>query len=203
MLLAVPALVGAWSLIGFYGALGPMLVRRLSGSTSLALGGVVLFVLASSGAWTVLATRARPPQVVMAFGMAALVAGVGTTLLALHDRSMTVFFAGLVIAGAGFGAGFQGAIRSVLLVAEPDARAGVLSILYVVAYLAMGVPAVLGGLRLVHGPGLFATAQEYGLVVMSLAALALAGSVLRGADVHAAGARLLRGRRRPSSSLGS
>ena len=31
--------------------------------------------------------------------------------------------------------------------AAPHQRAGVLSILYVVAYLAMGAPAVLGGLR--------------------------------------------------------
>jgi predicted MFS family arabinose efflux permease len=201
MLLAAPALVGAWSLIGFYGSLGPILVRRLAGSTSLVLGGLVLFVMASSGAVTVLATRTRTPRAAMALGMTALVLGVGMTLWALPGRSIGLFFAGLVIAGAGFGAGFQGAIRSVLLVAEPEARAGVLSILYVIAYLAMGVPAVLGGVRLAHGPGLFATAQEYGLVVMSLAALALVGSFA--GDLRAAGARLVQTRRRPSSSLES
>ena len=63
--------------------------------------------------------------------------------------------------------------------AAPHERAGVLSIVYVVAYLAMGVPAVLGGLRVVHGGGLLGTAHEYGIAVMALAAVALVGTLLR------------------------
>jgi hypothetical protein len=55
----------------------------------------------------------------------------------------------------------------------------VLSLLYVVAYLAMGSPAVLAGLGVVHGGGLLATAREYSLAVMALAAAALIGTVLR------------------------
>jgi hypothetical protein len=39
----------------------------------------------------------------------------------------------------------------------------------------MGVPAVLGGIGVAHGGGLFTTAREYGLSVMALAALALLG----------------------------
>ena len=61
----------------------------------------------------------------------------------------------------------------------PHERAGVLSIVYVVAYLAMGVPAVLAGLRVVHGGGLLVAARELGVVVMALAAIALAGTVAR------------------------
>jgi hypothetical protein len=55
----------------------------------------------------------------------------------------------------------------------------VLSIVYVVAYLAMGLPAVLAGLRVVHGGGLLVTARELGVVVMVLAAIALAGTITR------------------------
>ena len=40
VLLAVPALVGAWALAGFYGSLGPTLVRRLMASNSPAVGGL-------------------------------------------------------------------------------------------------------------------------------------------------------------------
>jgi len=115
----------------------------------------------------------------MTFGTAALVAGVAITLLAMASASLGVFFVGAVIAGAGFGAGFQGAIRSVLPLAAPGERAGVLSILYVIAYLAMGLPAVLGGLRVVHGGGVLTTAREYGAAVTALAALALIGTLLR------------------------
>ena len=42
-------------------------------------------------------------------------------------------------------------------------------------HLALGVPAVLGGLRAVHGGGVYHTALEYGAAVTLLAALALAG----------------------------
>jgi predicted MFS family arabinose efflux permease len=179
LLLAAPALIAAWALVGFYGSLGPTLLRRLAGSSSLALGGIALFVLAASGAVTVLVMRTRSPRALMAFGTAALVVGVATTLLAIASASIGVFFVGAVIAGAGFGAGFQGAIRSVLPLAAPHERAGVLSLLYVIAYLAMGLPAVLGGLRVVHGGGLLTTAREYGVAVMALAGLALVGTLLR------------------------
>jgi predicted MFS family arabinose efflux permease len=186
LLLAAPALVAAWALAGFYGSLGPALLRRLAGSSSLALGGIALFVLAASGALTVLVMRTRSARTVMTFGTAALVAGVAITLLAMASASLGVFFLGAVIAGAGFGAGFQGAIRSVLPLASPGERAGVLSILYVIAYLSMGLPAVLGGLRAVHGGGVLTTAREYGAAVMTLAALALLGTLRRRPVVAAA-----------------
>ena len=49
-----------------------------------------------------------------------------------------------------------------------------------IAYLSMGLPAVLGGLRVVHGGGLLGTAREFGLAVMAMAAVALGGALLRG-----------------------
>jgi hypothetical protein len=63
--------------------------------------------------------------------------------------------------------------------AAPHERAGLLSVLYVVAYLAMGAPAVLAGIGVVHGGGLLITAREYGLVVTALAAAALLGTLPR------------------------
>jgi predicted MFS family arabinose efflux permease len=179
MLLAAPALVAAWALIGFYGSLGPTLVKRLVGSTSPALGGLVLFVMAGSGALSVLLTQRRSPRFQAIFGTVALLGGVAVTLLAIAHASVGLLFAGTAVAGAGFGGTFQGAVRSVVPEAGPHERAGVLSILYVVAYLAMGLPAVLGGLRVVHGRGLLPTAHEYGLAVMGLAALALVGTLAR------------------------
>jgi predicted MFS family arabinose efflux permease len=46
----------------------------------------------------------------------------------------------------------------------------VLSVLYAVSYLSMGVPAVIGGVLVSHA-GLLQTAGEYGAGVMVLAAL--------------------------------
>jgi predicted MFS family arabinose efflux permease len=179
LLVAAPALLAAWALAGFYGSLGPAMLRQLTGSRSLALGGIALFVLAASGALCVLVLHRRSARTMLTFGTAALVAGVAITLLATTAASITVFFAGAVLAGAGFGAAFQGAIRSVVPLARPHERAGVLSILYVIAYLSMGLPAVLGGVRAVHGGGILTTAREYGIAVMALAAMALVGLLMR------------------------
>ncbi len=178
-LLAAPALVAAWALIGFYASLGPTVARRLMGSRSLLVGGLLLFVMAGSGALIVMASRARPARAVLLFGTSALIAGVILSLAATAAASPIQFFVGAAVAGGGFGAGFQGALRSVLPLARPHERAGVLSLTYVIAYLSMGVPVVFAGLRVVHGGGLFTAAREYGLAVVALAGAALLGTLSR------------------------
>jgi hypothetical protein len=175
VLVAVPVLVAAWGLAGFYGSLGPALVVRLVGHTSFVLGGLGLFTLAAGGAVAVLVLRNAPPARVMVAGIAALLVGVLLTLVSIGTGSVAGFFVGTAIAGLGFGAGFQGSIRTVVPLAHPHERAGVLSILYTVSYVAMGTPAVVAGLLVVHGGGLVPTAMEYGGGVVLLALLALVG----------------------------
>ena len=179
LLLVVPALVGAWALAGFYGALGPTLLRKLTGTSSLALSGIVIFTLAASGAVTVLLTRSRTAQQQLTFGTTLLIVGVSATLFAIAERSVAGFFVATAIAGAGFGSAYQGSVRAVVPLAAAHERAGVLSILYVIAYLAMGLPAVLAGIGCVYGGGVLATANAYGIAVIVLAAAALVGAVVR------------------------
>jgi MFS family permease len=179
VLAAAPALIAVWALAGFYGSLGPALVRLLSGSGSPVLGGLALFVLAASGSLAVLLLRTARPQTLMLVGNAALIAGVAITLLAIARSSTGTFFVGTAIAGVGFGGGFQGAIRTVLPLAAPHERAGILSIVYVISYLALGLPAVIAGVLTVHGGGVLTTAREYGAAVMVLSVLALAGQARR------------------------
>jgi predicted MFS family arabinose efflux permease len=178
-LFAAPVIIAIWALLGFYASLGPTLCRRLLGSTSLAIGGLVVFVIAASGALTVLFVHSRAARPVMMFGTAALATGVAITLRAISEPSIFTLFFGMAVAGVGVGAGMQGAIRTVIPLAAPDERAGVLSFVYVIAYLAMGLPAVLGGVAVVYGGGLLPTAREYGLVVIALSVFALLGTSLR------------------------
>jgi peptidoglycan biosynthesis protein MviN/MurJ (putative lipid II flippase) len=149
----------------------------LTGSNSHVLGGLSLFALAGSGAVSVVFFQRVQPEKTMAIGITALLVGVGITLIGIGNGSTTGFFIGSVIAGIGFGGGFQGSIKTVLPLAAASERAGVLSLLYVVSYLALGVPTVVGGFRVVHGGGLLETAREYGIFVMILAAIALVGLV--------------------------
>ena len=174
-LIAAPALVAAWSLAGLYGALGPTLVRTLVGHNSPVLGGLSLFVLAGTAVVTVLLLQRAAPRRVMLLGVVSLFVGVGITLVAIDHTSPAGFFIGTAIAGIGFGGGFQGAIRTVVPLARPHERAGVLSLVYVVSYLAMGLPAVVAGFLVVDGGGIQSTAREYGIAVMALAVLALGG----------------------------
>lgn len=179
LLLAVPALVAVWSLAGFYGSLGPSLVRGVVGSNAIVLGGMGLFVLAASGAVTVLFVHAAEPRTVVLLGTSALIGGVGLTLLAIAQTSTVVFVLGTAVAGVGFGAAFQGSLRSILPLAAAHQRAGVLSTIYVVCYLAMGLPAVVAGFVVVDGTGVLDTARGYGVAVMVLAATALLGAIVR------------------------
>jgi MFS family permease len=172
LLKALPVLIAVWALGGFYASVGPAVVGLVTGSRSPVLGGLSLFVLAGSGALAVLLLRNVRPRAVMLFGTVSLFVGVGLTLLGMEARSGLVFFVGAVVAGAGFGSGFQGSIRTILPLAAPHERSGLLSTVYVASYLALGLPAVAGGFLIVHG-GLLPAGREYGVAVMALAATAL------------------------------
>ncbi len=172
LLKAVPVLIAVWGLGGFYASVGPAVVGMVTGSRSTVLGGLSLFVLAGSGALAVMLLRGATPRTVMLLGTASLLLGVGVTLLGMEAKSSLVFFIGAVIAGSGFGSGFQGVVRTVVPLAAPHERSGLLSAVYVVSYLALGLPAVIGGFLIVHG-GLLPAAREYGAAVMLLAAVAL------------------------------
>lgn len=180
MLAAAPVLFAVWALAALYGALGPALVSTLTGSDSVVLGGLSLFVLAGTAAAAVAVLRAARPRTVMLTGIVALVTGVIVTLAALSAKSPAVFFAGTVISGVGFGSGFQGAIRTVVPLAPAHERSGVLSVLYVFSYLGLGLPGVAAGFLAVHGQGLAGAAREYGAGLVVLAVLALAGLLRAG-----------------------
>jgi MFS family permease len=193
MLAAVPMLVAVWGLGSLYASLGPSVVADLVGTRSAALGGLSLFTLAAFGATAVVLTRHAAITWVARVGASALAVGAVLTVVALGAGSVVGFFAATAVAGVGFGAGFQGAIRSVVPLAAPHERAGVLSVLFLVSYLALGLPAVGAGILVGHGGGLLRIAEGYGGVVALLALVALAGQLATTAG---------RRRRRTATCLG-
>ena len=181
VLAAAPVLFAVWALAGLYGALGPALVATLTGSRSVVLGGLSLFLLAGIAPAAVIALRGTQPRKVMLTGIVALALGVVVTLVALSlpasdsSPATALFFAGTLISGIGFGSGFQGGIRTVVPLAAAHERSGVLSLLFVISYLGMGLPAVAAGFLTVHGAGLIGAARDYSVALLVLAALALVG----------------------------
>jgi predicted MFS family arabinose efflux permease len=107
------------------------------------------------------------------FGTAALAVGACLFLLALTSSSIALFVVASIVAGAGFGSGFLGALRSVSQLAEPHERAALLSAIYVVSYLAFSVPALVEGVLTTH-IGLLDSSLGYGGFVALVAVGALA-----------------------------
>jgi len=178
LLIATATLLAVWAIAGFYLSLGPSLVRTLSGSNSYLLSGAAIFTLAASGAVSVLILHASQDRTFLLVGISGLIVGVVVTLESISTASLAAFFVGTLIAGLGFGAGFQGAIRTVLAVAEPHQRTHLLSTMYVVSYLSMGLPAVAAGVLVVYGGGLVSTTREYASAALTLAVLALVGVLM-------------------------
>jgi len=91
-------------------------------------------------------------------------------------HSTPLFFAATAVAGAGFGAGFQGALRAVVANLQAHERAGAMSIALVMSYLAMGLPAIAAGYLVTRQGDLVATAREFGALVIVLALVSLSAT---------------------------
>jgi len=171
---AAPVLVAVWTLGGFYASLGPSLAQLVAGDRSMILGGAALFLLAGSGSVTVLRFHHVEAQRLALFGALAIIVGSALLLAGVADHSLALFTLGIFPAGAGFGAGFQGGLRTIVTKAEPHQRAGVISLVYVISYLSLGLPAILAGTLVVHS-SLPQVSEEIGAGVIVLAALTAAG----------------------------
>ncbi len=103
-----------------------------------------------------------------------LVVGLALVLAAVHGASLPLFFIGTLVTGSGFGAGFLGALRSIMPLALPHERAGLMSAFYVLSYLAFSLPSLLAG-NLTRVFGLIPTTDGYGAVLIVLCVVALLG----------------------------
>ncbi|MBF4555127.1 MFS transporter [Pseudomonas sp. p50] len=168
----LPIDIAVWALGGFYASLAPSLVRTATGSTSNLIGGATVAALTVTGALMIYTLRNRPADKVLQLGASLLPVGVALILIAVHSASLSLFFVGTLVAGCGFGAGFLGALRSVVPLALPHERAGLMSAFYVLSYLAFCLPSLLAG-NLTRTFGLVATTDGYGavLIILSVGAL--------------------------------
>jgi MFS family permease len=169
---ALPALVGVWALAGLYLSLGPSLAAQLLHSTNLLWGGVLIFLLTGLGAAASAALVRKRPSGVMLGGCLTLIAGALLTFASIETGTPAVLFLGTAVAGLGFGSAFLGAYRATVARAASDERAGLITAIYIVSYLATGIPAVIGGIATSHF-GLHKTALVYSVAVALLAAAAV------------------------------
>jgi MFS family permease len=160
-----------------YLSLGPSLTAQVLGSRDLLWGGLVILLVAGTGAAATVAFRRLSDPTAMLAGCLFLLAGAVMTLAAIQTASAAAFLAGTAVAGAGLGTGFfLGAYRLLTALASAGHRAGLVAAIWIVYYLAFSVPVVAAGVATTHF-GLHQTAVVYSAALAVLAATA-AGSFL-------------------------
>lgn len=140
-----PMLFAVWGLAGFYGALGPQLYHALDHGGAEWQGALGLFLLTATASATTVAFRHADGTTMTTVAGSAMLAGLAVTILAVALDQTTLYMGASMIAGVGFGSGFQGPIRQLTPLAAPEERAGLLSAIFVLAYGGMGIPAVVAG----------------------------------------------------------
>jgi predicted MFS family arabinose efflux permease len=170
---AAGALCASWALGGLYMGIGPNVSKAILGIQSPTLGAVAILAVTVSGALTGIITTRLKAETVMIIGSVALLAGAGGVAIAAALSATVLYFGASVVAGIGFGAAFQGGLRAVLEGLAPVQRGGTISSLFLIAYVAFGVPTLAAGL-LIHKVGLLPVLYGYAAFVALLAFVALA-----------------------------
>lgn len=168
---SAPAIFASWATGGLFLSLGAAIVRSELGTTSHILQGLAIGALAGAGAVAAYVFRNRSARATTLYGTAALAGGTVLSLLALLTGSAAAYLVAVVVAGTGFGTAFFGILRTIVPLLPAHERAEVFAVIFIVSYLAFGVPAVIAGL-LTPQIGLAATTYGYGTVVVVLSSVA-------------------------------
>lgn len=167
----VPVMVAGWALAGLFLSLGPSVAGQLLGLHSRLVGGVVVTLLAGTGALTVAVLRARSAASLLAPASAVLGLGVLTALVGTLAGLVWLAAAGTVVAGAGFGASVLATFGTFARIAGPHERSAVFVSANIFSYLGNSVPAVLGGIA-VTTLGLRTATEIYAGTIVAVVAAA-------------------------------
>lgn len=166
------ALIASWALAGLYLSLVPSLLAGVFHIDNHFAPGAVIAIFAACGALTGYLLQRIDPRREQFLGIITLITGPVVSVIFVITGSLPGVIVGTAIAGIGFGAGFQSGLRMLLATAAPEHRAGLLSTIYVISYLAFGLPSVIAGLVDPY-TGLVAAFTGYGVLVIVAAVVAL------------------------------
>jgi hypothetical protein len=173
---AAPVVAAVWMLAGLSGGLAPNMVRSVFHFDSGLLNGVAGFIAPAVSAVVGLAFAKVAPRRAMILGVYASIVGAVAIILGVYAGSLAIMFVGQAIAGVGFGASFTAALSLVFPLAKPYESAGVVAAIYVVSYVAFGVPIVIEG-ELVGPIGEVPAVVSYTALTLGLAVISLIGQI--------------------------
>jgi len=176
---AAPVHLAAWMFAGLFMGLSPSIIRDIFDINSGLVNGATAFLPPAAAAVAGFAFGRFLPRRVMLGGTAAIVIGAAIVLTGIAAAILPLLWIGGLIGGAGFGATFSGALRAVGPLAEAHQRAGLFAAVFLVAYLSLGIPAIVAG-QLVVPLGLLPTVLWYGTAIILAALLGLAAQLRLG-----------------------
>jgi predicted MFS family arabinose efflux permease len=171
-------LFAVWALSGLYQSLGPSLAAQVTGSRDLVWGGLLVFLLTGVAAGATVAVRGVRPRTAMLAGCLVLLAGLAVTFAAIAAATAAAFLAGTAVAGVGTGLTLLGVNRSLIPLAPPGQRAGLVAAIFIISFLGLSIPALIAGVATAH-VGLHRTALAYCAAVAVLVAVAAGSLMLR------------------------
>ncbi|MFJ6430319.1 MFS transporter [Microbacterium maritypicum] len=175
-----PAVIAGWATGGLFLSLGANIVRGELGGEAHVWQGLGVVLLAGVGAVTAFTLRKIAARSMVLFGTSALAVGTLLSLIALGLGSLPFYLVAAAVTGMGFGTAFSGVVASLAPRIPATQRADTFAVIYLLAYLAFGVPAVIAG-SLVGIVGLETVCVGYGIVVIALAGIAFALRMRRAA----------------------
>ena len=178
---AAPCLIAVWALSGLYQSLGPSLAAQVTGSRDLVWGGLMIFLLTGVAAAATVAFRGLTPRTAMLAGCLVLLAGLAVTFAAIAAGAAAALLAGTAVAGVGFGLALLGVNRTLIPLAPPGQRAGLIAAIFIINFLGLSIPALIAGVATTH-VGLHRTALAYCVATAALIAVAAGSLVLRRHD---------------------
>jgi MFS family permease len=127
-------------------SLGGQVAHDLIGSPNALVNGAVLSLFAIvSGAASIVA-RPLTARTAMTLGAVASATGMGLLALAVALHGLPTFLLATAMAGAGYSLLFRSALQVINAAAPAQQRGAVLSALYLLAYLSMGIIAIILGI---------------------------------------------------------
>ncbi|MGH1526854.1 MFS transporter [Leifsonia sp. L25] len=175
---AIPLFLATWMLAGLFIGLSPSILHGVFHLDSGLLNGAIVAAPPAVGATAGLLLTRAPARRTVVWSMAAIVLGVAVAAVGIAGAILPLLFAGAVIAGGGFGAGFSGMLRILAPLAPNDQRAELFAAVFLVSYLAYGLPALVAG-ELIGTIGLLPTALGYSAAIAIASVVALVVQALR------------------------
>jgi predicted MFS family arabinose efflux permease len=142
---AAPVVAAVWMLAGLSGGLAPSMVRSVFHLDSGLLDGLAGFVAPAVSAVIGLSFARVDSRRAMTIGIYSSIVGALGIIGGVFAGSLVIMIIGQAIAGVGFGACFTAALRLLFPLAPAHQRAGVVAAIYVVSYVAFGLPIIIEG----------------------------------------------------------